>query len=260
MKTIDPKLDGGDLADIGKIFRDARKVVALSGAGISVASGISDFRSPGGLWSIFNPDAYATLSVFQRDPEKAWQLYRALGRELLGKKPNPAHHALAELESAGILSGIVTQNVDNLHQQAGSRTVLEIHGDHQHLQCLQCSWLEPVTPEHYDMEGVPLCDGCNYPLKPNVVLFGEPVRHLVEIDHLIARCDLLLVIGTSAQVYPAASLTFTVKQSGGTILEFNHEQALATDQFGSRPPITDYFIKGDVAVTLPLVREAIGTV
>jgi NAD-dependent deacetylase len=257
MKTIEPKRGDDDLAELGKVFRDARKMVALSGAGISVASGISDFRSPGGLWSIFNPDAYATLSVFQQNPEKAWELYRALGRELLGKKPNPAHRALAELESVGLLSGVVTQNVDNLHQQAGSRTVLEIHGDHQHLQCLKCGWIEPVTPEHYEMEDIPQCDGCSYPLKPNVVLFGEPVRHLAEIDHLIARCDLLLVIGTSAQVYPAASLPHAVHQSGGTIVEFNHEQALAADQFGGNTSITDFFVKGDVAVTLPLVAAEI---
>lgn len=247
------------MAEVISVCSGAEKTVALSGAGISVASGISDFRSPGGLWSIFDPDEYATLSVFQRDPVKAWQLYRALGRELAGKQPNGAHLALAELEAAGELSGIVTQNVDNLHQQAGSSVVLEIHGDHQHLQCLRCGSLEPVTEEHYLEEDVPLCNSCNYPLKPNVVLFGESVRHLKEIENLIAGCDLLFVIGTSAQVHPAAGLPMMVKQNGGTIVEFNHEHSLGSGYPGGITAITDYFIRGDVAVTLPLLAAEIGS-
>jgi NAD-dependent deacetylase len=258
LQVIDPVDGAAGMAEVAFICSGAEKVVALSGAGISVASGISDFRSPGGLWSIFNPDEYATLSVFRQDPEKAWQLYRALGRELSGKRPNGAHQALAELEARGTLSGIVTQNVDNLHQQAGSRMVLEIHGDHQHLQCIRCDHLEPVTDEHYRMEAVPSCTSCGFPLKPNVVLFGESVRHLGEIERLMAGCDLLLVIGTSAQVYPAAGLPLSVKRNGGTILEFNHVHSLGTGYPGGSEGITDYFIKGDVAVTLPLLMAEIG--
>ncbi|MBP7517356.1 MAG: RNA polymerase subunit sigma, partial [Desulfobulbus sp.] len=124
------------LAAAAARLRSARKAVALTGAGVSVASGIPDFRSAGGLWTVFSPDEYATLEVFHRDPAKAWELYRALGRTLLGRSPNPAHHALAEMERQGLIQGIITQNVDNLHQQAGSTRVFEIHGDHQHLQCL----------------------------------------------------------------------------------------------------------------------------
>jgi len=238
-------------------FKDARKVVALTGAGISVGSGIPDFRSSGGLWSIFSPDEYATLDVFHSNPAKAWELYRALGAILQDKSANAAHKALADLERQEMLSGIITQNVDNLHQQAGSKTVFEIHGDHQHLQCLQCGKLEKVHQAHYQVSDVPLCRQCSYPLKPNVVLFGEAVRSLEEISTFILDCDLLLVIGTSAQVYPAADLPHTVKRNGGTIFEFNQEQVLGGGGFWRKGKITDFFFQGDVVKTLPLLTRAV---
>ena len=151
---------------------------------------------------MFAPEEYATLKVFRRNPTKAWELYRALGKTLIDKQAGRAHKGLAVLEELNLLKGIVTQNVDNLHQQAGSRVVFEIHGDHQHLQCLDCGTLEPVENKHYSGDDVPLCSDCRAVLKPNVVLFGEEVRQMEEIDDFMAACDLLMVIGTSAQVYP----------------------------------------------------------
>jgi NAD-dependent deacetylase len=238
-------------------FRNARKAVALTGAGISVGSGIPDFRSSGGLWSVFSPEEYATLDVFYKNPAKAWELYRALGATLQGKTANAAHTSLADLEEQAQLSGIITQNVDNLHQKAGSRTVFEIHGDHQHLQCLQCGMLEKVHQEHYQGSGVPRCLQCDFPLKPNVVLFGEAVRNLEAIESFILDCDLLLVIGTSAQVFPAAGLPHTVKQNGGTIFEFNQEQTLGSGRFSGSGTITDFFFQGDVVRTLPKLAQAL---
>lgn len=246
-----------DLEQAVRMLKDARKAVALTGAGISVGSGIPDFRSPGGLWSVFSPEEYATLDVFHRNPAKAWELYRALGATLQGKSANAAHAALADLERRGLLSGIITQNVDNLHQQAGSRTVFEIHGDHQHLQCLQCDGLEEVRQDHYQGAGVPRCRQCGHPLKPNVVLFGEAVRGLDEITSFIDDCDLLLVIGTSAQVYPAAGLPRTVKRNGGKIFEFNQEQVLGGGGFFREATMTDVFFEGDVVRTLPRLTEAV---
>jgi NAD-dependent deacetylase len=245
------------LARAVSTFKDARKAAALTGAGISVGSGIPDFRSPGGLWSVFSPEEYATLDVFYDNPAKAWELYRALGAVLIGKTANAAHEALADLEERELLSGIITQNVDNLHQQAGSRTVFEIHGDHQHLQCLQCGMLEKVHHEHYQDSGVPRCRQCDYPLKPNVVLFGEAVRDLAAIESFIRDCDLLLVIGTSAQVYPAAGLPHAVKQNGGAIFEFNQEQTLGRGGFSGTGSMTDFFFQGDVVRTLPKLVEAL---
>jgi NAD-dependent deacetylase len=245
------------LKQAARLLQTSAKAVALTGAGISVGSGIPDFRSPGGLWSIYEPDEYATLAVFRSQPAKAWQLYRALGEVLLGKMANAAHRALAEMERRGLLAGVVTQNVDNLHQQAGSRVVLEIHGDHQHLQCLDCEHLEPVAEKHYRMQDIPLCPVCSSALKPNVVLFGEPVRMYEEIENLVADCDLLLVVGTSAQVYPAAGLPLTVKLGGGRVFEFNQEPALGRDQFSGLNLMPDFFFEGDVVETLPLLLAAL---
>ena len=257
MKTIVPKKNQAHLTQAAERFTAASRAAALTGAGISVGSGIADFRSPGGLWSVFAPDEYATLEVFLSDPQKAWQLYRQMGRSLLGKKPNRAHRVLADFENDGILKGLITQNVDNLHQAAGSRKVLEIHGDHQHLQCLQCGHVTPVTEDHYRSEEMPQCLACRYPYKPNVVLFGESVRSLHHIEELLANCDLLLVIGTSAQVYPAAGLPELVKQQGGLIYEFNQDQALSVPGSQGSIPLSDFFFQGDLAITLPMFGEAV---
>ncbi len=257
MKTIIPRTKLEYLAEAVERFQSASCPVALTGAGISVNSGIADFRSPGGIWTIFSPEEYATLGVFLKNPQKAWQLYREMGKGLLGKKPNQAHLVLADFEHKGFLKGLVTQNVDNLHQAAGSKNVLEIHGDHQHLQCLRCETLIPVTQDHYAMREVPACEHCNSPLKPNVVLFGENVRSLTTIEELIGECDLLLVIGTSAQVYPAAGLPITVKERGGLIYEFNQEQALSTHDYAHAAPFPDYFFAGDLAATLPLFGRSV---
>lgn len=257
MKTIIPQRNTEYLPEAASKFTSATCAVALTGAGISVNSGIDDFRSPGGLWSKLSPDEYATLEVFIQSPAKAWILYRELGKGLLGRQPNKAHRVLADLEKSGLLKGLVTQNVDNLHQVAGSEKVLEIHGDHQHLQCLQCSNLIPVKKSHYSQDEIPTCKLCNYPLKPNVVLFGEAVRSMDAIEQLLVNCDLLLVIGTSAQVYPAAGFPAAVKQRGGLIFEFNREPALATSPYRMASSISDYFFEGDLSTTLPTFGQAV---
>ncbi|BCL59519.1 NAD-dependent deacylase [Desulfomarina profundi] len=257
MKTIAPQTTDTFLEEAALKFRKADHPVALTGAGISVASGIADFRSRGGLWSRFSPEEYATLQVFLDNPEKAWKLYRTLGRELQDKKPNKAHLVLAELEKQHLLEGIVTQNIDNLHQAAGSSNVLEIHGDHNHLHCLQCGDRIEVRADHFTKSNIPRCSLCDYPLKPNIVLFGEQVHNLDSIQELIRSCDLLLVIGTSAQVYPAATLPHTVKQQGGLVYEFNREQTLSTSGLLGHFPLSDYFFHGDLGTTLPLFGAAV---
>ena len=257
MKTITPKKNETHLAEAVEKFKSASRAAALTGAGISVNSGIADFRSPGGVWTVFSPDEYATLEVFLSNPEKAWKLYREMGKGLVGKKPNSGHKVLAKLENNGMLKGLVTQNVDNLHQAAGSRNVLEIHGDHQHLQCLQCGHVAPVTEDHYRITEVPSCELCHYPYKPNVVLFGEAVRNLEQIEQLLQNCDLLLVIGTSANVYPAAGLPGLVKRQGGLVYEFNQVPALSASGYLKTSPLSDYFFEGDLAATLPLFGHAV---
>lgn len=266
VKIIDPGLDETHLPEAIAALRSARRVAVLSGAGISVESGIPDFRSPGGLWTVFSPEEYATLDVFRRDPEKAWKLYRALGRTLLGTRPNPAHEALARIERDIPLDMVVTQNVDGLHQAAGSSNVVEMHGDHQHLQCLDCGCVEEALPEHLDGEaGHPRCADCGAALKPNVVLFGEDVRGLDTVMPVLEECDALLVVGTSAQVYPAAGLPAVVQARGGSILEFNLEETALTrgsaagffgGGFGPGAR-SDYFFRGRASVSLSLLADAL---
>lgn len=257
MKTITVGKNEEHIASAAESFTQASCCVALTGAGISVNSGIADFRSPGGVWTRFAPEEYATLEVFRRNPEKAWKLYRELGQGLVGKKPNRGHRVLADLEQRRLLHAIITQNVDNLHQSAGSSNVIEMHGDHQHLHCLQCGDLIKVSEKHYEMPEVPRCPLCDYPYKPNVVLFGEPVRQIDAIDDIISRTDLLLVIGTSAKIYPAAGIPVTVRSRGGGIYEFNKESALAKSSFPGDSLTPDYYFEGDLSITLPAFGKAI---
>jgi len=265
---IESAQDAEQIAAAATAFRQAGRAAALTGAGISVESGIPDFRSEGGLWTIFAPEEYATIDVFLSDPAKAWRLYRALGQTLLGKKPNPAHTALAQLESASRLETVVTQNVDGLHQAAGSRHVIEVHGDHQHLHCLGCGWREPATPEHVQEDAdLPRCSRCKFVLKPNVVLFGEAVRNMDEAAEVMSHCDAVLVVGTSAQVYPAAGLPALVKQRGGLILEFNIDSTdrpgNAADGFRPGWPWaadsldSDYLFAGPAGKFLPIFADAV---
>lgn len=254
MKKI-TKIDQTNLDEAVQTFRRAKKAVALTGAGISVESGIDDFRSPGGLWTKYPVEEYGTIDVFKRNPEKAWDLFRVLGRGLMGKKPNRAHLALAELEHSEFLQGIVTQNIDNLHQDGGSKNVIEIHGDHRHLQCLGCGDLTRIDDSMLSDYSLPRCRHCDEVLKPNVVLFGEAVRHPDEIAYLLHGCDMLLVIGTSAQVYPAAALPSQVKQMGGLIYEFNKIETVLTRAEMGGGVKSDFFFEGSAGTMLTLFQE-----
>jgi len=236
----------------GRSLAGARRAVALTGAGMSTESGIPDFRSAGGLWAIFDPTEYATLSCFLREPEKAWRMYRALAASLVGRKPNPGHDALARLEAAGRLQGIVTQNIDGLHQAAGSQTIVELHGEARQLQCLACGRLEATRVAHLTPGPAPHCEDCGAFLKPNVVLFGEAVRDLEVAGDLLRDCDLLLVVGTSAQVVPASQLPARVRAGGGSILEFNLQPTELTASGLGR---SGTFVPGRIGTTLPLVVE-----
>lgn len=253
VRILDDGSVQGDLDAVARRVAEVRRPAALTGAGISVESGIPDFRSPGGLWSIFDPTEYATLSCFLRNPEKAWELYRALGRTLLGKRPNPAHVALADLESVGRLTGVITQNVDGLHQAAGSRTVLEIHGEHGSLQCLRCNRTEPFLESHLEPGPVPRCARCDHPLKPAVVLYEEPVRAMDSIHELLTSTDLLLTVGTSAEVAPACFFPAHVRASGGRVIEFNLRRELPESTLGPGGA----FLEGPASVTLPRLAERV---
>jgi NAD-dependent deacetylase len=208
---------------VAELIREARSVVALTGAGISVPSGIPDFRTPGtGLWTGVDPMEVAHIDVFRRDPERFWHFYGNRFQTLEGKEPNGAHRALAALERAGAVSAVITQNIDRLHAKAGSQDLVEVHGSIEHSSCQSCGALYPLAEvrvrQAADEAAIPRCD-CGQPLKPDVVLFGEylPVAALTRAEQLAAGADLLLCIGSSLEVYPVAQLPQTTLDAGGQI-------------------------------------------
>lgn len=239
------------ITQAAQIIANSKNVVAVTGAGISVESGIPDFRSPGGLWSRYSPEEYASIDAFMDNPDKVWELFYAIGETIIKAKPNPAHFALARLEELGHLVAVVTQNIDNLHYEAGSKTVIEYHGNAQTLYCPACHRRRPMSLSHRN-HGAPRCE-CGGVMKPDVVLFGEviPSQALFTGETLAKSCEVMLVIGTSAQVYPAASLPYTAKQWGAVIIEFNTNRTSFTES------VTDIFIEGPVGETLPRVLEKV---
>jgi NAD-dependent deacetylase len=211
-----------DVARLAELVRDSSCTVALTGAGISVPSGIPDFRSPGtGLWEKVDPMEVAHIDVFRRDPKRFWDYYRPRFGMLEGKQPNRAHEVLAELESRGALEAVITQNIDRLHRKAGSSRVVEVHGTIETSSCVSCSaafGLDEVEAL-FDADGVARCTTCEGPVKPDVVLFGEllPERAMQEAHALAERADLLLCVGSSLEVYPVASLPAVTAQAGGKL-------------------------------------------
>lgn len=213
--------DAETIRALARLLVQSTKSVALTGAGASTESGIPDFRSRDGLWSRFDPMEYGTIGAFRRDPVKVWQMLGEL-LSITGARPNPGHLALARLEEMGLLAGIVTQNIDGLHQQAGSRVVVELHGSLETLSCLACGERIPFT----QIKGDPLpprCFACGFILKPDVVFFDEqiPQAAIHAAEELLAGAELLLVIGTSCQVVPAALFPEMVAARGGKIVEVN---------------------------------------
>jgi NAD-dependent deacetylase len=210
-------------ARLAQMIRDAGSVVALTGAGISVPSGIPDFRSPGtGLWANVDPMEVAHIDAFHRDPERFWRFYGERFQTLEHKQPNRAHFALAELERAGLLHAVITQNIDRLHAKAGSMELVEVHGSIAYSRCLSCGARFPLADvrarQAADPGGVPRCD-CGHPLKPDVVLFGEylPLAALARAEELASCADLMLCVGSSLEVYPVAQLPDLTLAAGGRI-------------------------------------------
>jgi len=231
---------------------DSHKTIALTGAGISVESGIPDFRSAGGLWSKYDPEEYAHISAFRSNPAKVWQMIKDMMELVLGAEPNPAHIALAELEKMGLLQAVITQNVDGLHQRGGSREVIEFHGSNQWLVCLGCGYRQEAAPLALE-DFPPRCPQCSSILKPDVVFFGEPIPPEAQNRSFeeAKSSDLVLVIGTSALVYPAAGIPPLAKQSGAKVVEINMEPTPLTGF------VSDYIIQGSAGQILPKIVEEI---
>lgn len=245
-----------DVERLAGLLRDSGSTVALTGAGISVPSGIPDFRTPGtGLWSKVNPAEVASIDAFQRDPKRFWEFYRPRFAALSGVEPNPAHEVLAELEGEGLLDAVITQNIDRLHSAAGTRELIEVHGSIATSSCTACERAYPLAEVDslFDPNGVAYCETCAGLVKPDVVLFGEmlPVGAIERARELAGGAELMLCIGSSLEVFPVAGLPELTLAAGGRI-------AIVTQS--PTPYDDDATVKldGDVAVELTALHTALG--
>jgi NAD-dependent deacetylase len=215
-----------DAAALARLIADNQPCVVLTGAGVSTESGIPDFRSPGGLWAEFDPLDYGSIESFRADPVRVWRFYAPRFAMLTEAEPNAAHLALAELERRGLVEAVVTQNIDLLHHRAGSREVVEVHGSIRTSSCPACGvrWpLEEVLPLIEAGGGAPRCPACGGVLKPDVVFFGEilPERAIERALGLARSARLLLVVGSSLEVYPVAGLPDETLRAGGLLAIVN---------------------------------------
>ena len=215
-------------AALAALIRERQPCVVLTGAGVSTESGIPDFRSATGIWAEIDPFEVASLRAFGRDPERVWSFYRERLHVLRDANPSAAHVALAELEERGLVQAVVTQNIDLLHTRAGSREVVEVHGSIRSAQCLGCLWTEPADAVLAQLEvgPTPSCPRCGEVLKPGVVLFGEllPAAAMERATQLARGARLVLVVGTSLEVWPVAGLplearAFAIVNRGPTALD-----------------------------------------
>ena len=228
-----------DAAALAELIRKAGSCVVLTGAGVSTESGIPDFRSPTGIWAQYDPMEYATIEAFETNPEKVWSFYALRYRTLTEVEPNDAHVALAALERAGLVSAVITQNVDLLHERAGSRDVIEVHGSIRECVCLSCGkryGMDEVL-RTLDADEVPRCT-CGSVLKPGVVMFGE-LLDSTAIDRafgLAREARLMVVVGSTLEVQPVAGLPWETVTAGGDVAivnlgptAFDHRAALKID-------------------------------
>lgn len=229
---------------------EARSIVAFTGAGVSAESGVPTFRGTDGIWSKLKPEELASMNAFMKNPSMVWEWYAHRRKIMSGIAPNPGHYALARMENLAPSFAVITQNIDNLHRRAGSRAVYELHGNIERNYCMKCG-----TPYGDDFvvtaTGLPLCPSCGGLVRPDVVWFGEmlPEDEWDASVRAAEGADLFMSIGTSAVVYPAASLPLVAKRSGAYLLEINPEPTPLTPQ-------ADEFLQGASGVLLPLLAEA----
>jgi NAD-dependent deacetylase len=209
---------------LAALVRENQPCVVLTGAGVSTESGIPDFRSPTGIWAQYDPMEYATISAFRRDPEKVWDFYAKRLDVLSAAEPNAAHRALARLERDGWVRAVITQNIDRLHERAGSQDVIEVHGSVRTSSCLDCGERVPFD-EVVARLPVPACATCGAVLKPDVVMFGEllPVEAIDRATELAREAALMLVVGSSLEVWPVAGLPQETLAAGGRLAIVNRD-------------------------------------
>ncbi|MEM0468353.1 MAG: NAD-dependent protein deacetylase [Pyrobaculum sp.] len=228
----------------------SRHCIVFTGAGISAESGVPTFRGAGGLWENYRPEDLATPQAFFNNPTLVWSWYRWRQEIVYNAKPNAAHYAVAELERMGIVKAVVTQNVDGLHQRAGSVNVIELHGSLWRARCTKCGAVYQLnSPVEVD---APVCEKCGGLLRPDVVWFGEslPAEAWRRAVELAVSSDLVLIIGTSGVVYPAALIPQIAKSNGAVLVEINIQESALT-------PLVDIFIKGRAGDELSKIVERV---
>ncbi|RJX29923.1 MAG: NAD-dependent deacylase [Desulfarculus sp.] len=240
-----------ELKEVARILAQSKSTVALTGAGASVDSGIPAFRGAQGLWEKYDPLEYASIEAFRADPAKVWAMLKEMEELMLAARPNPAHYALAELEQMGRLDMVVTQNIDGLHQAAGSRTVVEFHGSGRRLVCLDCG--RRVSRGELVLGGLPPRCACGGVVKPDVVFFGEPIPERASLLATAAAqgCSAMLVVATSAVVAPASYLPLIAKQAGAKVIEVNLEPTPLTGQ------VADYSLLANAGELLPRLVQMV---
>lgn len=245
-----------DIHCAADIIRSSKNGTVLTGAGISTPSGIPDFRSTdSGLWSRYDPFEVASLSAFRYHPEKFFEWMQPLARGIYAATPNPAHTSLARLEQGGMINTVITQNIDGLHQRAGSGRVLEVHGSLGTLTCISCyaqvgsqGYIEP----YLERGVIPHCAKCGGVLKPDVVLFGEqlPSRTWLMAQEASRRCELMIVAGSSLEVLPVAGLPMRAVENGAHLIMVNQSETYIDVR-------ADIVFYADVAEVLPRIAEAV---
>jgi NAD-dependent deacetylase len=235
-----------------QIIKQSKYTVAFTGAGISVESGIPPFRGPQGLWSKYDP-IVLDIDYFYSNSLEAWKVIRELFYDFFGKaNPNPGHLVLAEWEHKGYIKSVITQNIDSLHQQAGSKVVYEFHGTADILVCTKCG--KKHQSKHINLNVLPPgCLSCNGLLKPDFIFFGEGIPHHASTNSFAdaRKSDVFIVIGTTGEVMPASMLPFTAKEKGSIIIEINPEISNFTNN------ITDIYLKGKAGEILPKINDFI---
>jgi NAD-dependent protein deacetylase/lipoamidase len=233
--------------ELSALIRERQPSVVLTGAGMSTESGIPDFRSRTGIWAQYDPMEYATIDAFRRDPVKVWDFYARRLEVLTTAEPNDGHRALAQLERLGLVQAVITQNIDGLHQRAGSREVIEVHGSIRTASCLSCGERQALV------EAMPRCPNCGEILKPDVVMFGEllPPDAIDRAFELARQASLLLVVGSALEVYPVAGLPEEAVSTGG---------ALAIVNRGPTPfdGLATVRVDGGAGETLAAIVKALG--
>ncbi len=240
--------------EAARLLARARHAIAFTGAGVSTPSGIPDFRGPGGLWRRVPPRLFE-IDYFLSHPDETWRVFLELYESMAGVEPNPAHYAIAALEEAGVIKAVVTQNIDGLHQRAGSRRVIELHGSLEWARCVSCGRrvpLEEAVREARERRGAPRCPSCGDVLKPDVVFFGEPLplQALLEAYRLARESDVVLVAGTSLYVAPANQVPVVAREHGARVIVVNMGDLAI-------PWVADVLIEAPVEEALPAICERV---